>query len=71
MPPPEYLTTGEAASVLGVSDETLRRWADDRKVRHVRLPSGQLRFIRADLDAVLQPVETTAPASPDSGEGQS
>lgn len=60
MPPPEYLTTGEAAAVLGVSDETLRRWADDRKVRHVRLPSGQLRFIRADLDAVLQPVETAA-----------
>ena len=64
MPPPEYLTTGEAASVLGVSDETLRRWADDRKVRHVRLPSGQLRFIRSDLDAVLAPVEAAAPAAP-------
>ena len=69
MPPPEYLTTGEAADVLGVSDETLRRWADDRKVRHVRLPSGQLRFIRADLDAVLQPVETAAATpSPEVGE---
>lgn len=62
MPAPEYLTTGEAADVLGVSDETLRRWADDRKVRHVRLPSGQLRFIRSDLDAVLQPVEAAAPS---------
>jgi len=59
---PEYLTTGEAAAVLGVSDETLRRWADDRKVRHVRLPSGQLRFIRSDLDAVLAPVEAAAPS---------
>lgn len=69
MPPPEYLTTGEAADVLGVSDETLRRWADDRKVRHVRLPSGQLRFIRADLDAVLAPVETAAATpSPEVGE---
>ena len=62
MPAPEYLTTGEAADVLGVSDETLRRWADDRKVRHVRLPSGHLRFIRSDLDAVLAPVEAAAPS---------
>ena len=64
VPAPEYLTTGEAADVLGVSDETLRRWADDRKVRHVRLPSGHLRFIRSDLDAVLAPVEAAAPAAP-------
>lgn len=62
MPAPEYLTTGEAADVLGVSDETLRRWADDRKVRHVRLPSGHRRFIRSDLDAVLAPVEAAAPS---------
>lgn len=60
---PEFLTTGEAALVLGVSDETVRRWAETRKLRHVRLPSGQLRFTRADLDAVLEPVEPTEAAS--------
>lgn len=52
-----FLTTPKAAEVLGVSDETLRRWADERKIRHVRLPSGQLRFRRSDLDAALTPVE--------------
>lgn len=51
------LSTPAAAAILGVSDETLRRWADDRKVRHIRLPSGQLRFRRAWLDEVLEPVE--------------
>lgn len=52
----DLLTTGEAAAVLHVSGETLRRWADDRKIAHVRLPSGHRRFRRADVDAVLAPV---------------
>lgn len=60
MPSDDTLKTGEAAKVLGVSDETLRRWADDRKIRHTRLPSGQLRFQRADLEAWLEPVEAEA-----------
>lgn len=55
----EYLTTGQAAAVLGVSDETMRRYAETRKVRHVRLPSGRLRFIRSDLAAALTPVEAS------------
>lgn len=57
MPPTELLTTPEAAAILGVSSETVRRWAESRKIRHRRLPSGQLRFTREDLDEVLEPVE--------------
>jgi excisionase family DNA binding protein len=53
----ELLLTGAAAKYLGVSDETLRRWAEDKKIRHVRLPSGQFRFRRTDLDEVLAPVD--------------
>lgn len=56
----DLLTTGQAAAVLGVSDETVRRWADGRRLRHVRLPSGQLRFRRSDIDAALAPVEPDA-----------
>ena len=51
------LRTSEAATVLGISDETLRRWAADGLIRHVKLPSGQVRFRRSDLDEVLEPVE--------------
>lgn len=55
----DHLTTSAAAALLGVSDETVRRWADEKKIRHVRLPSGQLRFLRTDVLAVLTPVEPT------------
>lgn len=56
------LLPGEAAAYLterglSVSDETLRRWADKGKLRHLRLPSGQLRFRTADLDELLVPVD--------------
>lgn len=57
MPEPTDLSTGAAAALIGVSDETLRRWVDQGKVRYVRLPSGRLRFHRADLEALLVPVE--------------
>lgn len=63
MAPSDLLLTRAAADYLGVSHETLRRWADDKKIRHVRLPSGQLRFRRSDLDAVLQPIEPSEAAS--------
>lgn len=57
MPQTKLLTTTEAANVLGVSDETLRRWAREELIRHVKMPSGQIRFRRADLDETLKPVE--------------
>jgi excisionase family DNA binding protein len=61
--PSDLVNTGEAARILGVSDETVRRWADERLIRHVRLPSGQLRFDRADLAEVLKAVEPNEAAS--------
>lgn len=63
MTPTEYLSTAEAARMLGVSDETLRRWADERKIRHTRLPSGRLRFTREDIAASLEVVEPEVQAS--------
>lgn len=55
----ELLTPGEAGAVLGVSGETMRRWANAKKIRHVRLPNGQVRFHPEDVEAHLQPVERT------------
>ena len=48
---------------LSVTDETLRRWADDRKVVHIRLPSGQVRFRPADLDALVEPIQPAGDAA--------
>jgi excisionase family DNA binding protein len=55
--PVELLSAPAAARLLGVSDETLRRWAADGRIRHIRMPSGQLRFRPADIAAILEPVE--------------
>lgn len=54
---PDLLTPAQAGEVLGVSDETMRRWAKEKRVRHVRLPNGQVRFRREHLEDVLRPVE--------------
>lgn len=61
--PEDLLTTPEAAARLDVSDETLRRWAAEQRIRHLRLPSGQLRFRRDDIEAILTPIEPTEAAS--------
>ena len=55
-PGPDQPRTGtlrlnEGAALLGVSTGTLRRWANDGKVRCVRTPGGQRRFRLEDLAA--------------------
>ncbi len=57
---PDDLTTKAAADIVGVSEQTLRNWADEGKIRHIRLPSGRLRFRQIDLDEALAPVEPVA-----------
>jgi excisionase family DNA binding protein len=56
------LPTSEAAELLGVTDQTLRNWAEAGRIRHIRMPSGQIRFRRQDIDAVLEPVEPVDPS---------
>lgn len=58
MPNPDLLTPAKAGALLGVSDETMRRWAAAGKLRHVKLPSGAIRFRREDL--ILELVEPEA-----------
>ncbi len=43
------LSIGEAAKELGVSVDTIRRWADAEKIKSVRAPSGHRRFYLADI----------------------
>lgn len=50
------IDTFEAAQILEVSPDTVRRWARNGDVRHVRLPSGRLRFNEGDIRSLLQPV---------------
>jgi excisionase family DNA binding protein len=58
--PLDFLTTGEAASHLGVSVQTVRRWEKSGHLAAVRTPGNQRRFRRADVEALLDPSEQAA-----------
>lgn len=63
MPQEPALSTPAAAAYLGVTENTLRAWAHDRKVAHRKTPSGRFLFTKADLDAAFPRVEPTKAAS--------
>lgn len=47
--PIDWLSLGPASRMLGVDPDTLRRWADDGRVRAYATPGGHRRFSQADL----------------------
>ncbi len=47
----DWLTLAEAATLLGMSQRTVRRWADRGLLPMTRSPSGY-RFRRADVEAI-------------------
>lgn len=57
----EYLTVGEAASLLGVSKDTLRRWDRAGKLTARRHPVTDYRlYLRAELQALLASLKARA-----------
>ena len=48
-----WLPLGAASRVVGVDPDTLRRWADDGRVRAYATPGGHRRFQRGDLDRLV------------------
>jgi excisionase family DNA binding protein len=48
-----YLKTPAACEYLNISTATIRRWVKDNRLRARRTPTGEYRFKKADLDAVL------------------
>lgn len=46
---PQWLSLGPAAQILGVSEETLRHWADAGRIHAYRTPGAHRRFAREDL----------------------
>ncbi len=47
--PADWLSLGPASRLMGVDPDTLRRWADDGRVRAYATPGGHRRFSQADL----------------------
>jgi excisionase family DNA binding protein len=59
----EYVQTAEAAEILGVAQNTLRKWAKRGEIPMHRNPANGYRlFRRSDLDAFLKSVERSVNA---------
>lgn len=57
----DYVKTAEAAEILGVSQTTLRKWAEGGKIPMHRNPANGYRlFKRSDLEKFLRAVEESA-----------
>ena len=53
----DYLKTAEAADFVGVSQNTLRKWAEQEKIPVRRNPvNGYRLFLKRDLDKFLKNV---------------
>ena len=70
------VTLGEAATALGVSSSTLRRWADANRIRtlrtvggHRRFPVAEIRRLNEEATVVSQPVIRTVPLPSEPLEG--
>ncbi|HJN11130.1 MAG TPA: helix-turn-helix domain-containing protein [Pirellulaceae bacterium] len=51
----EYVKTAEAAEILGVAQNTIRKWSENGKLPVQRNPANGYRlFKRSDLDAFLR-----------------
>lgn len=58
---PPALRIGQAAEVLGVSVDTLRRWAADRKLKTTRSGGGQRMVPAAEVRRLLDARRKTTP----------
>jgi excisionase family DNA binding protein len=57
-------TSSQAATYLGVSLATVRRWSNDGYLRGYRTPGGQRRFSRDQLDAFVHSLSGADGAQP-------
>lgn len=51
--PDEYLSSGTAAAIAGVSRDTIKRWEKQGRIPGFRTPTGHRRYRRADVEALL------------------
>ena len=43
-------TVREAAAFLGVSEQTVYLWVEDKKIPHLRVMGRNIRFLRSELE---------------------
>jgi excisionase family DNA binding protein len=61
----DYVMTAEAAEILGVAQNTIRKWAAQGKIPMHRNPANGYRlFKRSDLEKFLRQVESSGTSKP-------
>ena len=60
-PQQNWLTLGAASGMLGVSESTIRRWADAGDIRSFRTPGGHRRILEDDLKQFMASAPSAAP----------
>ena len=50
LPHAEAVSTAEAARILGVSDETVKRYFIEKKLDGFKLPGGHYRIFQSSID---------------------
>jgi excisionase family DNA binding protein len=55
----EWLDLSEAAQKIGVHFTTLRRWADQGKIAHIRTPGGRRRFSLQEIHSFLNDIHSS------------
>jgi excisionase family DNA binding protein len=54
----QLLTPGEVALMFRVDPKTVTRWASAGRIGSVRTPGGHRRFLKADIDVLLDRLTT-------------
>lgn len=60
------LRVSEAAALVGVSDDTIRRWADAGRLDLIKAENGRFSVDGAQLAALVQEMATGSPLAPTS-----
>lgn len=57
----DYILPGEAADLLGVTRDTIRRYVDQGLLEGIKTPGGQRRIDRHSIQQILTPDTPKAP----------
>jgi putative resolvase len=49
----EYINTPQARALLNITTQTIRRWADEDKIKYIRTPKGTRRYSKSDIYRIL------------------
>jgi excisionase family DNA binding protein len=61
----QLLTPGEVAVMFRVDPKTVTRWASAGRIGSVRTPGGHRRFLKADIDVLLDRLTTDRSSAED------